>query len=241
MTLDDLIVLDTETSGLEEPIGVCEIGMIELDPATLSEVGRLRSLIDPETKISFGAMGVHRITNEMVADQPTLDEYFDQVLGGHYANRDILMVCHNSSFDFPKVKHKFGPGSKHLCTLKLIKKLLPDAENHKLATLKFMLGLGRMDGTSHSALDDVEDTADLLRWIVRESGLSLAELYDLQHQPTVIKTMPFSKHKGQPLEDVPLSFWVWLSKQTGEGVDRDLAYSVNLLYPHIKLKEKPSV
>lgn len=241
MNLDDLIVLDTETSGLEEPIGVCEIGMVELDPTTLSEVGRHRSLIDPECRISFGAMGVHRITNEMVATEPTLDEYFDQVLNGHFADRDVLIVCHNAAYDFPKVKHKFGPGSKPLCTLKLIKKLLPDAENHKLATLKFMLGLGRTDGTSHSALDDVEDTADLLRWIVRESGLSLQELYDLQYKPNKVEVMPFGKHKGLPLKDVPLSYWVWLSKQDGEGSDRDLVYSVNLLYPHIKLKERPDV
>lgn len=242
MELEKLVVLDTETSGLEEPVGVCEIGIIELDEDTLSEVHRLRSLIDPEVKISFGAMGVHRITNEMVADEPTLDEYFDQVLDGHFEGVDTIIVCHNAPFDFPKVKHKFGPGSVALCTLRLARKVWPEAENHKLATLKFMFGLGRRDGTSHSALDDVEDTVDLLRLIVRETGMTVRELLDYQYQPTRVAVMPFSaKYKGKPLEEVPVSFWQWLQRQDGEGVDSDLAYSVKLLHPHIILKEKPNV
>jgi len=241
MKIDDLIVLDTETSGLKDPIGVCEVGFIQLDPATLSEVGRHRSLTDPEVSISAGASGIHRITNDMVECEPTLEEYFVQVLGDPFAGRDVLMVAHNAAFDFPKVKQHLGPNPVSLCTLLLARKVWPEAENHKLATLKFMFGLGRRDGTSHSALDDVEDTTDLLRLIIAETGLTIPELCVLQHKPSFIEIMPFSKHKGLPLKDVPVSFWVWLSKQEGEGNDRDLVYSVNQLYPHIKLKEKYSV
>lgn len=233
-----LIVLDTETTGVEDPIGVCELAFIELDPITLTEVGRFRSLVDPQLPISAAASGVHRITNAMVADEPTLDECFDIVLKNPFANDDVVMVAHNAPFDYKLVKRYLGT-SRKLCTLRLIRKVLPDAENHKLATLKFLLGLGRNDGHSHSALDDVEDTADLLRYIVAQTGLTILELLDLQDQPTEVKTMPFSaKYKGQPLKDVPASFWRWLQRQPGEGVDRDLAHSVKLLHPNITLKEK---
>lgn len=236
MNIDHLIVLDTETSGLKDPIGVCEIGIIELDPATLDEVGRERALLDPVVPISAGASGVHRITNDMVADEPTLEEYFEIVRGDPYANKDVVVVCHNAAYDYPKVQKHLG-SSMPLCTLRLARKVFPDAENHKLATLKFLYNLGRRDSSSHSALDDVEDTVDLLRLIVKETGMTIPELLHFQRQPTVVHTMPFSKHKGLPLKDVPLSFWMWLQRQDGE-VDSDLAYSVGLIHPNIKFKEK---
>ncbi len=244
MQFDHILVADTETTGLADPVGVCEVGIIEVDEESLVEVDRQRSLIDPELPISFTASGIHRITNDMVAHEPNLDEYFNVVLGGRYNGKSICMVAHNASYDFPKIKDYLGVEPVALCTLKLARKVWPDAENHKLATLKFMLNLGRRDGTSHSALDDVEDTADLLRAIISETGLNIQELLELQRKPTVVKVMPFSKHKGEPLEDVPVSFWIWLRKKSLEpdgGVDPDLAYSVNLLHPHIKLKEKENV
>jgi exodeoxyribonuclease X len=237
MDLDHLIVLDTETSGLKDPVGVCEIGIIELDVTTLAEVGRFRSLIDPQVPISHAASGVHRITDDMVGDAPTLEEYFHIVLEHRYTDKNVLMVAHNKSFDYPKVKQYLG-NSQALCTLRLAQKAWPDAENHKLATLKFMYKLGRMGSTSHNALADVEDTADLLRLLKFTTGLSLQELLEFEVAPRIVEIMPFSKHKDSPLKDVPKSFWTWLLKQGGEGVDPDLAYSVNLIHPDIKLKEK---
>lgn len=241
MQIDHVLVADTETSGLKDPVGVCEVGIIEVDQITLAEVDRQRSLIDPELPISASASGIHRITNDMVVNEPNLDEYFNVVLGGRYNEKRIIMVAHNAPFDFPKLKAYMGVEPVALCTLRLARKIWPDAEDHKLATLKFLFGLGRRDGHSHSALDDVEDTADLLRLIVKETGMTVQELVELQRKPTIVKIMPFSKHKGEPLESVPVSFWIWLSKQAGEGVDSDLAYSVNLLHPRIKLKEKENV
>lgn len=238
MEIDHIIVLDVETTGLAEPVGVCEIGIIELCPNTLKEIGRFESLIDPEMPITFSASGVHRIVSDMVQDSPTLKEYFEIVLEGRYTGKNVLMVAHNAAYDYPKVKEHLGD-SQSLCTLKLAKKILPDAENHKLATMKFQYGLGA-GGKSHSALADAEDCADLLRMICHESDMSLLELCELQRVPNVIKIMPFSKHKGEPLCDVPVSFWNWLAKQEGEGQDADLVHSVKLLHPKINLKEKKS-
>jgi DNA polymerase III epsilon subunit-like protein len=234
--IDHLIVLDVETTGLADPIGVCEIGIIELHPETLEEVGRFQSLIDPEKIIEFGASGIHRITNDMVLDAPTLDEYFNIVLDRRYAGTSVLMVAHNAIYDYPKVKDYLGD-SKSLCTLRLVRKVLPDAENHKLATLKYMLGLGA-GGKSHSALADVEDCADLLRFLRQETGMSLAELVEFERKPIITKVMGFSKYKGLALEDVPRDFWVWLNKQKDSCFDPDFCYSVNQIHPTIHLKEK---
>lgn len=226
-----VLVLDTETSGLKAPIGVCEIGFIELNPDTLEEIGRHRSLIDPEQHISASASGIHRITDDMVQDAPTLSEFFEVVMENQFSDANVLMIAHNSDFDYPLVKDYLGK-SKPLCTLKLARRIYTDVEDHKLATLKYEFGLGK-GGVSHSAEADVEDCADLLRKIVKDTGMGLAELMDFQYKPRVIDIMPFSKdHKGKPLKDVPKSFWVWLQRQPGPH-DPDLTYSVNLLHPDI--------
>lgn len=238
MRVDHLIVLDTETSGFDDPVGVCELGIMELDQTTLDAASTMHSLIDPEVPISFGASGVHHITNDMVGDKPTLDEYFTVVHNRPYEGKSVVMVAHNAAYDYPLVKRHMGD-CRPLCTLLLARKLFPEAENHKLATLKYMFGLGAKASNSHSAMNDVVDTADLLRLIVDRTGMSIEELLEFQLQPTKIEVMPFSKYKGQKLGDVPTSFWAWLNKQDGEGVDADLAYSVNQIHPNIRLKEKP--
>lgn len=218
-----VIVLDTETTGLADPIGVCELAYIEIDPATLLEKFRAHSLIDPEMPISASASGVHRITNDMVQDAPTLDEFFKIVLQDPFANEDVIMIAHNARFDYSLVERYLGR-SLTLCTLKLAKRVFPDAENHKLATLKYLLGLGT-GGHSHGAMTDVEDALDLLYKIVEKTGYNLSELLEFQETPLLVTHMPFGKHKGLRLVDVPKSYLVWLMKQ--DNIDPDLEYSLN--------------
>lgn len=220
-----LIVLDTETSGLQPPIGVCECAFIELDPLTLSEIGRYHSLIDPEVAISPSASGIHRITDDMVVNEPTLQEWFEIVLGNPFAGQEVVMVAHNAPFDYPLVKVHLG-SSLPLCTLKLARMVYPDAPDHKLATLKYLLKLGQ-GGHSHSALADVEDCADLLRRCQDELGLSIDQLVAEANKPRFIDKMPFGKHKGLPIKEVPRSYLSWLKKQ--DNIDGDLLYTLSQL------------
>jgi exodeoxyribonuclease X len=217
-----LIVLDTETSGLKPPVGVCECAFIELDPDTLAEIGRYHSLIDPELPITPSASGIHRITDDQVADKPTLTEWFEIVLENIFLDQDVVMVAHNAAFDHPLVKKHLGR-SQPLCTLKLARKVFPDADDHKLATLKYMLKLGE-GGFSHSALADVEDCADLLRICVREMGMSVGELAEEFNKPQLLDKMPFGKHKGVKMVDVPKSYLSWLRKQ--DNIDGDLLFTL---------------
>lgn len=227
------IVLDTETSGLKEPMGVCECAFIEFHPDTLEQIAQHHSLIDPQVPISSSASGIHRITDDMVQDQPTLAEWFEIVLNSPFTvpPQDVIMVAHNAAFDHPLVAPYLG-NSRTLCTYKLAVRLYPNLENHKLATMKYEFKLGK-GGHSHSALADVEDCLDLLRKMVEDSGMNLMELLEFQNKPRVIEIMPFSKdHKGKPLSEVPRSFWQWLIRKGGD-VDPDLAYSVNLIHPDL--------
>lgn len=224
------ILGDTETTGPKTSDKACEIAWIELDE-NLQVIDRVHSLIDPEMKISAGASGVHGLTNDDVADAPTIEEFFDIVLPDHMGKPQKLdgptvLIAHNVGFD----KRYFGPFMPDLraemCTLRLARRAWPDAENHKLATLMFELELRR--GVSHRADGDVETTFHLLEKIVEMLGKDLMTLAEESMEPEFVQIFPFGKHKMQDIRQVPTSYFDWLLKQGG-NIDRDLAYTIDIV------------
>lgn len=224
---------DTETSGLTPPVGVCECAYIEFNVDDLKEVDRQHSLIDPEVHITPSASGIHRITDDMVTEMPTLKEWFDVVLKRPFHGHKLLFVAHNAPFDLPLMQPAMGADEIIvLCTLKLARHVYPDAENHKLATLKYMFGLGEKGSVSHGAMADVADGMDLLRKIIADTNMSLNDLIDLQDKPRMLKVMPFGKHKGMPVAEVPKSYISWFMKQPEtpeQPKDKDLIYTFQQL------------
>ena len=73
--MESFIVLDTETTGLDETAEIVEISAIN----HLGEV-LLDSLVKPTKPIPSSATAIHGITNEMVANAPTYDEIHSKVL-----------------------------------------------------------------------------------------------------------------------------------------------------------------
>ena len=72
------IVLDTETTGLEPSQGhrIIEIGCVELINRRMTD-NRFHIYLNPEREIDQGAIEVHGITNEFLADKPRFDEVVD--------------------------------------------------------------------------------------------------------------------------------------------------------------------
>lgn len=229
---DDLryILLDTETTGPTPADRVCEIAWIELD-AGMNVLDRVHSLIDPEKKISAGASGVHGLTNEDVADSPTLREFFDIVLPDHMARPQKLdgptmLIAHNAQFDWRYVQQDMPGCLGQMCTLRLARRAFPEAENHKLPTLMFELGLRR--GTSHRADGDVETTLHLLEKIVEATGSTLDDLALESMAPEFVPVMVFGKHKGWDIRTVPTSYFNWLQSD-GKTLDMDLTHTIEVV------------
>lgn len=223
-----LIYLDTETTGMAEPVGVCDCAFIELDPETFEIIGRHSSLIDPQRPIQASASGIHNITDDMVADAPTLQEWFELVLGDPFKDTEtLIMAAHNSKYDFPLVAPHLPENTLQLCTLKLARLAYPDAEDHKLSTLKYLFNFGR--SISHEALADVEDGVKLLQKIARDLDMGLEELMAYQHQPRTLKTMPFGKHKGVPIEEIDAGYVKWYLRQPEQ--DPDLLHTLKIHFP----------
>ena len=91
--------IDTETSALKGR--VCELAVVETD-VTGTVLHAAASLIDPEEKISPEAMGVHHITDQMVATEPTLAEYFG-IHGRFLASEGAVYIGHNVGFDIDTI------------------------------------------------------------------------------------------------------------------------------------------
>jgi len=150
----DLIAFDTETSGAW-PVGcdVVEFGAVKWSEGR--EVDHLQFLLKPREPMSAFIIGIHGITNEMVAEAPpiadvvhTIHEFFkDSVLMAHHAPFDLGFMA----LEFEKAKLPF-PRGELLCTSLLARKLISGVENHKLQTLAKALKID--GGAVHRALDD---------------------------------------------------------------------------------------
>lgn len=161
------IVLDTETTGLEWRNGdrVIEIGCVELVDRKLT--GRhYHVYINPEREIDIGAIEIHGITNEFLADKPrfkdVVAEFEDFVRGGE-------LVIHNASFDVGFLDNELAMLDRDrlhvICdgvidTLKMAKEMNPG----KKATLDALCDRYEIDNarrTLHGALLDAELLAEV--------------------------------------------------------------------------------
>lgn len=162
------IVLDTETTGLNPQEGhrVIEIGCVELLNRRLS--GRhFHVYINPEREIDAGAVEVHGITNEFLADKPVFSSIVEDFIN---FIRDAELVIHNASFDVGFLNHEFGllnngtgvveSYSSVFDTLTFARKKHPGQRNSLDALCK-RYGIDNSHRDLHGALLDAEILADV--------------------------------------------------------------------------------
>ena len=161
------IVLDTETTGLEWRNGdrVIEIGCVELANRQLT--GRhYHVYINPERQVDAGAIAVHGITNEFLADKP---RFPDVAADFESFVRDAELVIHNASFDVGFLDHELDrigrPKLATLCagvidTLKMAKEQHP-GKKASLDALCERYEVANAHRTLHGALLDAELLADV--------------------------------------------------------------------------------
>lgn len=209
-----VLVLDCETASLKE--GIVDIAIAEIDD-DFNVLWSVESLIDPQCTISPDAMGIHHITPDMVADQPTIDEFMEMQ---KYPMFDADVFCgHNCQFDLRFLRDFLPDQFKTIDTLKLSRNTWPMLESHKLQTLRYTFGLNA--GNAHRAMGDVITTISLMREIAEVHGTDLTGLTMLMNAPLSLDSkMPFGKHKSERLRDLPKSYVRWLLDKA--DVDNDL-------------------
>jgi DNA polymerase-3 subunit epsilon len=162
------IVLDTETTGLDPAQGhkVIEIGCVEMVDRKLT--GRhLHLYINPEREVEAGAMEVHGITNEYLADKPVfsaiVDTFLEFVTGAE-------LVIHNAPFDIGFLNVELGSLKRNykamtdycgvLDTLAMARKKHPGQKNNLDALCK-RYEVDNSQRELHGALKDAEILADV--------------------------------------------------------------------------------
>jgi len=162
------IVLDTETTGLDAAQGhrIIELGCVELLDRKLS--GRhLHLYINPEREVEAGALAVHGITNEFLADKPVFRAVADTILD---FLRDAELVIHNAPFDIgfldselQALQRNYKPMREYcaiLDTLALARKKHPGQKNNLDALCK-RYQVDNSQRELHGALKDAEILADV--------------------------------------------------------------------------------
>lgn len=161
------IMLDTETTGLEWRQGerVIEIGCVEMVSRKLT--GRhFHRYLNPERAIGAGALAVHGLTDEFLADKPKFAEVVDELLefiGG------AELIIHNAPFDVGFLDNELGlvgreplkTGCEGITdTLKMARELRPGKKN-SLDALCSEFGIDNSGRQLHGALLDAELLAEV--------------------------------------------------------------------------------
>ena len=161
------IVLDTETTGLEPQQGhrIIEIGCVELVDRRLTGAN-FHQYLQPDREIDPGAVEVHGITNEFLADKPRFTDVLEDLVG--YL-RGAELVIHNAAFDVSFLDHEFRLSGSSLLvndicavvdTLAMARRLHPGQRN----SLDALCGRYAIDNTrreKHGALLDAEILAEV--------------------------------------------------------------------------------
>jgi DNA polymerase III epsilon subunit-like protein len=197
------IIGDTETAGLGKEKKAVEIALRAITPELVT-IQQWESLVDPEIPINPAASQIHGIYDHEVALAPTSAEFVDHVIGGKFVE-DICLIGHNVQFDYPLLT-MIGNITHTVCTLELARAFVKGPANFKLQTLREYFGIP--EDSAHRAMGDVNVTHQLLGHLIRVSGRSLeAHAMTLAR---VIHTMPFGKHAGVALVDLPKQYIIWL-------------------------------
>ncbi len=161
------IVLDTETTGLEHAQGhrLIEVGCVELVNRKLT--GRhFHRYVNPEREIDAGAIEVHGITNEMLADKPLFAHIADELID---FIRDAELIIHNAPFDLGFLNAELGLLGRadrvdQICsvidTLIMARQRHPGQKNN-LDALCQRYGVDNSQRELHGALLDAEILADV--------------------------------------------------------------------------------
>jgi DNA polymerase-3 subunit epsilon len=162
-----LAFVDLETTGTTAAKDrVTEVGIVRVQEGC--RPCEWSTLVNPGRGIPPEVQALTGITNEMVANAPGFEQIADEVAG---RVADCVLVAHNARFDYGFLKHEFARlgrsfTAKVLCTVKLSRRLYPDAGHHNLDAVIERHALPVSD--RHRALGDAKVLWEFVQAIYRD-------------------------------------------------------------------------
>lgn len=160
-----VIVLDTETTGLEQEKGhrIIELALLTYDLDTEELLDTWVQRFDPQRPIDAGAQNVHGISYEELVGEPTWEEMAEEI--SNRMSEGNLLIAHNMGFDGPFIAGElirvgaFVPNVPSVCTMENARWSTADGKLPKLGELCFALGVVYDASKAHGAQYDVSVTA----------------------------------------------------------------------------------
>lgn len=237
------IILDTETTGTGEQDRVIQLGFMVLGS---KEIEIQNELFSSEVPISFGAMEVHGITQEMIQGKNRCKESNAFKRLQELNTNENYLIIHNAPFDIGMLEREgFKNQMKVIDTLRVAKHIFPNEEAHRLQYFRYKFGIYKDEQKeaeelgivikAHDAIGDVLVLKLLLSRLKEAvatqfpSENPVEKMVSLTATPILIKSFNFGKYKGKTLEEVAASdagYLRWMLTSM-ENIDDDMRYSIN--------------
>ena len=237
------IILDTETTGVEDNDRVIQLGFIVLGGA---EVEVHNEFFSSDVPISFGAMEVHGITPDMIETKGNCKDSASYKRLQELNTDENYLIIHNAPFDIAMLnKEGFNTQMNVIDTLRVAKHIYADEDAHRLQYFRYKMQLYKEEkkeadslGIVAKAHDAIGDVLVLKLFLSRlkndvmkmfPNTNVVEKMLDLTATPITIKTFKFGKHKGKDLIDVAredAGYLRWMLSSM-ENLDEDMRYSIN--------------
>jgi exodeoxyribonuclease X len=214
MTETQAAVIDTETTGLDQPqvIEFASAPVTAADGPTFSMGAATVQRFKPTKPISLGAMATHHIVPADLEDCPAPPTSYEL---------PRFIIGHNIDFDWQAMG---SPDVKRIDTLALAREAWPGLDSYSLGALTYHLHSAHVARdllkNAHSAETDILLCFSVfeaaLRTIKTETPLATwDDIWRVAEAARVPKVMTFGKHQGKPIKDVPRDYADWYRRQIG--------------------------
>ena len=171
------------------------------------------SFINPGCSIPAEVTAITHITDDMVKDAPSFKEVAQKFM--EFCSGDVVLIAHNNdNFDQLFLEAEFGwaslpfPSWTFLDTLKWSRKYRSDLPRHSLQALREVYGI--QANQAHRALDDVMVLYQIFSVMLNDLDMETA--LNLLSKKSEIVRMPFGKHAGKALSEIPKDYVKWLGE-----------------------------
>lgn len=152
------IAFDTETTGLWAPVNrLVELAGVKFQLGK-DCIDTFQSLINPERPIPEEVIGIHGITDELVADAPLVKPVLERFI--EFCSDDSILIAHNALFDISFISCElaraglvFG-SNLILDTVDIFHRLYPDCMSYSLLSLVSQFHIAQTQ--EHRALEDAQ-------------------------------------------------------------------------------------
>jgi exodeoxyribonuclease X len=208
-------VIDFETTGMEPPAQVCEVGRCDV----LGDTGEPWSVLAPASILcSVDAMppevrAVHHIS---LAETKEGLPFSAPILWAEAeAARASVVAAHNADFEG---KFWGPPTLPVLCTYKAALRVWPHAPSHSNGALRYWLEDQELIAPAHHltmpphrAGPDAYVTAHILTALLKEA--TARQMVAWTKEPRLLPTCPLGKFRGKPWPEVETGFLSWMLGQ----------------------------